>query len=294
MMAQFNVRVYGLLVDRGRLLVSDEYIKGQFYTKLPGGGLEMGEGTKDCLVREFKEETGLKIEVGAHVYTTDYYQQSAFDPGDQLLSIYYWVHCKDLSCLKTHIKPFDFEGAITNAPHQDAESFRWVDWQELSETTMTLPVDRVVMRLIQDRRPANNLKAEENNNNSQPAAYFIQKSPFVVPTTDGKLIEEHFGAASTGLNDISIAHMEAPPGWSEPAQWPEFDEWTLINTGKKCLEINGEIITLEAGQSIWVSKGARVRYSNPFEVPCNYWSVCLPAFLPDRVHREAGERDTIE
>jgi len=277
-MSHFNVRVYGVFIHEGKLLVSDEYIKGQFYTKLPGGGLEPGEGTRECLIREFKEETGLEVEVGAHLYTTDFYQRSAFDPDDQIISIYYWVHCKDISCLKTHEHAFDFEGAVQAHPDRDLESFRWVDWQALSEQTMSLPIDQQVMALLLADRP---------DASRQPAAYYIQKSPFVVPTTDGKLIEEHFGGASTGRKDISIAHMVAPAGWSEPAQWPDFDEWTLVNSGKKCLEINGETLTLEAGQSIWVSKGAKVRYSNPFDTPCTYWSVCLPAFSPERVHRES-------
>lgn len=277
-MSHFNVRVYGLLIHEGKLLVSDEYIKGAFYTKLPGGGLEFGEGTRDCLAREFKEETGLEVEIGAHFYTTDFYQMSAFDPDDQILSVYYWVHCNNFDCLKTHATAFDFEGAVEACPDQDAESFRWVDWAEIDAAVMSLPIDKKVMELIAAQRPA--------GVSAQPAAYFLQKAPFVVPTTDGKLIEEHFGGVSTGGTAISIAHMVAPPGWSEPAQWPEFDEWTLVSSGKKRLEINGEVITLEAGQSIWVSKGACVRYSNPFEAACDYWSVCLPAFSPQRVHRE--------
>lgn len=284
-MSHFNVRVYGVLMQQGKLLVSDEYIKGQFYTKLPGGGLERGEGTRDCLAREFKEETGLDITVGEHLYTTDFYQQSAFDPGDQIISIYYWVHCKDLSCLNAHTTPFDFEGAVQAHPDQDAETFRWLDLQQLSPDSMSLPIDKHVVALMLAHKP----NASDTAASAQPAAYYIQTAPFIVPTTDGKLIEEHFGAASTGRKDISVAHMVAPAGWSEPAQWPEFDEWTLVNAGKKCLEINGEEILLEAGQSIWVSKGARVRYSNPFDAPCDYWSVCLPAFSPDLVHREAGE-----
>ena len=77
-MPLFNVRVYGVLVDReNRLLVSDEFIRGNYFTKLPGGGLEFGEGTRDCLTREFMEETGLTITVGAHLYTTDFFQISA-------------------------------------------------------------------------------------------------------------------------------------------------------------------------------------------------------------------------
>lgn len=116
--------------------------------------------------------------------------------------------------------------------------------------------------------------------------YFLQTAPFKVPTTDGKLIEEHAGLASTGRSDISIAHMVAPPGWSEPHQNPQFDEWTLVSRGKKLFEIDGEEIEVSAGQSILVKKGARVRYSNPFDADCEYWSVCLPAFSLDNVNRE--------
>ena len=115
--------------------------------------------------------------------------------------------------------------------------------------------------------------------------YKIQKSPFIVPTTDGKLIEEVWGN-STGNSGISIAHMVAPPNWSEPFQTPEFDEFTYIIKGKKQFEIDGEIVVLETGQSILIEKGARVRYSNPFENPCDYLAICLPAFSMDLVNRE--------
>ena len=115
--------------------------------------------------------------------------------------------------------------------------------------------------------------------------YKIQKSPFVVPTEDGKLIEEHWGN-STGNSNISIAHMVAPSGWSEPHQTPDFDEFTLIIKGKKQFEIDGEIVVLEAGQSILIQKGARVRYSNPFDTECEYIAICLPAFSMELVNRE--------
>ena len=115
--------------------------------------------------------------------------------------------------------------------------------------------------------------------------YKIQKSPFIVPTTDGKLIEEIWGN-STGNSAISIAHMVAPPNWSEPFQTPEFDEFTYIIKGKKQFEIDGEIVVLETGQSIMIEKGARVRYSNPFEDRCDYLAICLPAFSMDLVNRE--------
>ncbi len=119
--------------------------------------------------------------------------------------------------------------------------------------------------------------------------YKIQKAPFVVPTTDGKLIEEHWGN-STGNSNISIAHMVAPCGWSEPHQNPEFDEFTLIIRGKKQFEIDGEVVVLEAGQSILIEKGARVRYSNPFDAECEYIAICLPAFSMDLVNREDANK----
>lgn len=115
--------------------------------------------------------------------------------------------------------------------------------------------------------------------------YKIQKNPFVVPTTDGKLIQEHWGN-STGNSEISIAHMIAPPHWSEPHQTPDFDEFTIIMRGKKQFEIDGETVVLEAGQSILIQKGARIRYSNPFEEECEYLAICLPAFFMDLVNRE--------
>ena len=109
--------------------------------------------------------------------------------------------------------------------------------------------------------------------------YVIQKSPFIVPTDDGKVIKEHFGLASDGNANISIAHMVAPPGWSEPFQTPEFDEYTFIIKGKKQFIINDETIILEAGQSIKIEKNTRLQYSNPFTEPCEYIAICLPAFL---------------
>ena len=148
-MALFNVRIYGLLFDeQQRLLVSDEFIKGNFFTKLPGGGLEIGEGTRDCLKREFKEETGLDVEIGTHIYTTDFFQISAFNNIDQIISIYYWVHAKDISSLITKNKRFDFAPHQIEDPTKEAEVFRWVEWNDLSPDTMSLPIDKVVIQLL--------------------------------------------------------------------------------------------------------------------------------------------------
>lgn len=115
--------------------------------------------------------------------------------------------------------------------------------------------------------------------------YKVQRTPFVVPTDDGKLIEEHFGKASIDAQ-LSLAHMVAPPGWSEPFQTPEFDEYTYVISGKKQFIIEGEIVILETGQSIKIEKNTRVQYSNPFEEPCEYIAICKPAFDFMKVHRE--------
>ncbi len=116
--------------------------------------------------------------------------------------------------------------------------------------------------------------------------YIIQNNPFVVPTTDGKIIKEHFGIATDGNSQISIAHMKAPSGWSEPFQTPEFDEFTFIIKGKKQFIIEDETVILEAGQSIKIEKNTRVQYSNPFAEMCEYIAICTPAFSIDLVNRE--------
>ena len=148
-MSHITVRVYGLLIDVDNgLLVSDEFIRGDYFTKLPGGGLEFGEGTRDCLVREFKEETGLDITVGDHIYTTDFYQPSAFKAGDQILSIYYYVHPISLEPLQTRATAFNFSPEeVANITGQ-AEHTRWIALNELSEEAMSLPIDKIVINKI--------------------------------------------------------------------------------------------------------------------------------------------------
>lgn len=116
--------------------------------------------------------------------------------------------------------------------------------------------------------------------------YTIQNNPFVVPTNDGKIIKEHFGLTTDGNSKISIAHMKAPEGWSEPFQTPEFDEFTFIIKGQKQFIIDGETIILKAGQSIKINKNTRVQYSNPFTEVCEYLAICTPAFSMDSVNRE--------
>lgn len=120
--------------------------------------------------------------------------------------------------------------------------------------------------------------------------YFKQSNPFLVPTTDGKKIEEHFGLPSTNHQKFSIAHIIAPPGWLEPYQNPEFDEIIIMISGRKQVEVDSVEIILNAGETLFIKKGTRVRYSNPFAEPAEYWSVCMPAFSPETAHRETKNK----
>jgi len=148
-MALFNVRVYGILVDvHQRLLVSDEFIRGNYITKLPGGGLEIGEGTREGLAREFMEEAGIEVHVGDHFYTTDFFQISAFNNKDQIISIYYLVHTSDTTIVKTKEKAFDFLPEEVADPNGTAEHLRWMLLDELTEDAMTLPIDKVAIKML--------------------------------------------------------------------------------------------------------------------------------------------------
>jgi 8-oxo-dGTP diphosphatase len=146
---QFNIRVYGVLLnDDNEVLVSDEYIKGLYITKFPGGGLEFGEGTKDCLIREFKEETGLDITVGNHIYTTDFYQVSAFNPQHQIVSIYYFVHCNNLFNLNINKEPFKFPKHIVLDKNTRCEVFRFIPLATINDDDFNLPIDKKVASVL--------------------------------------------------------------------------------------------------------------------------------------------------
>lgn len=153
-MHRFNIRVYGILVnDKKQVLVSDEFIRGNYYTKFPGGGLEFGEGTRDCLKREFKEEMDLEVEVGNHLYTTDFFQISAFRPEDQIISIYYWV--KALEEIKAPLRDnlFDFDEKQLEVYNRtgETETFRFIDWNNFSEESVTLPIDKIVAGMVKEK-----------------------------------------------------------------------------------------------------------------------------------------------
>ena len=149
----FNVRVYGILInDQQQVLVSDEKIRGGFYTKFPGGGLEFGEGTRDCLKREFMEEMGLEVQIGSHIYTTDFFQMSAFNPEHQIISIYYLAHAMEAIKVPLRLMPFDFDEDQLRLYEQtkEIETFRFINWGSFDENAVTLPIDKVVARILKE------------------------------------------------------------------------------------------------------------------------------------------------
>jgi 8-oxo-dGTP diphosphatase len=145
-----TVRVYGILISDNGILVSDELIRGMRITKFCGGGLEEGEGTRDCLKREFKEELDVDVSIGDHVYTTDYYQPSAFRAGDQILSIYYYVHPIVAVPITSNEIPFNFSAAQLQQYEttKQIESPRLIGLNNFSETDMSLPIDKIVAKII--------------------------------------------------------------------------------------------------------------------------------------------------
>lgn len=102
-----------------------------------------------------------------------------------------------------------------------------------------------------------------------------------------KLIEEYIGRVNSGTEAISVARMRSPGGWVEPGQRPEFDEYTLVLRGTLRVEVEGKTIDVAAGQAIITHKGEWVRYSTPGEEGAEYVAICLPAFSPSTVHRDA-------
>jgi 8-oxo-dGTP diphosphatase len=151
MVLMFNIRVYGiLLLENRQVLVSDEFIRGNYYTKFPGGGLEFGEGTRDCLRREFMEEMNLRVEVGEHLYTTDFFQVSAFNPGHQIVSIYYHARALDDIRVPLRTEPFQFDEKQMEIYRAtgETETFRLIPWEQFSPESVHLPIDKVVADLV--------------------------------------------------------------------------------------------------------------------------------------------------
>lgn len=138
---RINVRVYGILLHKGRVLVSDEVFQGVCVTKFPGGGLQPGEGTLECLRREVKEEMAAEVLRPRHYYTTDFFQQSAHRPEDQIISIYYTFEIADPDSVATGVP----------APGKDrapGQQLRWLHLDRAQVADMDLPIDRVVLRAL--------------------------------------------------------------------------------------------------------------------------------------------------
>jgi 8-oxo-dGTP diphosphatase len=147
-----TLRVYGiLLTEKKQVVVSDEFIRGGYYTKFPGGGLEFGEGTRDCLKREFKEEMNLDVEIGEHIYTTDYFQMSAFNPSHQIISIYYFAKALEPFTVNFKSTPFDFEPHQITDPQGESEVFRLIEWNDFNAELVTLPIDKIVAKMVKEK-----------------------------------------------------------------------------------------------------------------------------------------------
>ena len=145
-MKRFNIRVYGIWInDNNEILVSDERIGDFRFTKFPGGGLEFGEGIRDCLIREWKEELDLDITVTDHIYTTDFFQISAFDNFSQIISVYYKVKpvTTGIPVIQLQNKLHDFTGE-----GREEVLFRMMPLDNFSQNDVTLPIDKIVAGMI--------------------------------------------------------------------------------------------------------------------------------------------------
>ena len=144
---QFTIRVYAIIINKkNEVLLSDEFVLNRKITKFPGGGLEFGEGTIDCLKRELVEETGQEIEVLEHIYTTDFFQRALHNPNIQVVSIYYLARFKDNIRFKISVKSFDFKELI-----EGKQSFRWKQIKDLQKNDLSLPIDKKVLEIIKSK-----------------------------------------------------------------------------------------------------------------------------------------------
>jgi 8-oxo-dGTP diphosphatase len=141
--SRFTVRIYGFLLSpENELLLSHEKLDDFSFSKFPGGGLELGEGPIDCLIREFKEEMDLNIHVIEHVYTSDFYIQSEIEPEEQVIGIYYLVaphDYKHLDKINTEIKPQPFRGK------QNLTGQKFHSLSEITENDLTFNMDKAAL-----------------------------------------------------------------------------------------------------------------------------------------------------
>jgi mannose-6-phosphate isomerase-like protein (cupin superfamily) len=104
-----------------------------------------------------------------------------------------------------------------------------------------------------------------------------------------KQIEEFIGRVNSRHEHVSLARMKSPSGWVEPGQRPEFEEISVVLAGMLCVEHENGRIEARAGQAVVAKAGEWVRYSTPGPEGAEYIAICLPAFSPQIVHRDAGD-----
>jgi len=143
---QFTIRVYALIINElKQILVTDEFQLDMKMTKFPGGGMNFGEGTIDCLKRELLEECDQEIDNIKHFYTTDFYQKALFWEDYQLISIYYLGTIKEPIKFPISEIPFDFPEMKNGC-----QSFRWISAEKIIPDEFTFPIDKHVAHLLKE------------------------------------------------------------------------------------------------------------------------------------------------
>ena len=110
-------------------------------------------------------------------------------------------------------------------------------------------------------------------------------APHLIPVSGNKIIEEYVGRVNNREAQVSIARMRSPAGWSEPGQRPDFDEFTVVLNGALHVEHDKGVLEVRPGQAVVARKGEWIRYSTP--QGAEYVAICVPAFTPETVHRDA-------
>lgn len=137
----FNIRVYGVLINgHNQVLVSDEQYKGRSFTKLPGGGLDFGEGVPEGLVREFREECGWEVKIQKLLYVTETFIPSVFDDS-QVIGVYYLVESVESDFSLMRMKNLDLQSNST-------QSFRWIGLKELQPGDFYFEMDQQAWKAI--------------------------------------------------------------------------------------------------------------------------------------------------
>lgn len=140
-----TLRVYGLFIVGNQILVSLEEYKGKEMFKFPGGGVQFGEGTREALIREIHEEMGLSIEIGSHIYTTDFFKRSSFDQRQQVLSVYYEIENSSFSV--QDIPQFGLENTALKK-----ERFEWRSIESLRAEDFTFDTERAAFKAYMSRK----------------------------------------------------------------------------------------------------------------------------------------------